>query len=186
MTSPQLASLALLLLVALHQDLLHHRIPNALTLGGALGGIALAAIQGGANGALLAGAGLAVGLAALLPFHLLKGMGAGDVKLMAAVGSFVGPYTAGLAAAFTLVAGALIAVGWLIAARFAPRDRLDSLLAPGAGSAAASAAARRPSSRATERFPYAIAIVLGTLAALAATGALPTVTLAAVLHGAGS
>jgi len=45
-----------------------------------------------------------------LPFYLKKGMGAGDVKLMAAVGSFLGATLTLLAVAYTLIFGGLFAV----------------------------------------------------------------------------
>jgi len=66
------------------------RIPNWLTLSGFAAGIALNAVLGGGNGALgaLAGAGLA--LAVLFPFVFLRGLGAGDWKLMGALGAFLG------------------------------------------------------------------------------------------------
>src|ERR1043166_2446284 len=67
------------------------RIPNWLTVPALLLGIAVNAIAGGVAGgeAGLLGAGL--GLALLLPFVLLRGLGAGDWKLMGALGAFLGP-----------------------------------------------------------------------------------------------
>ncbi|MBZ5501972.1 MAG: A24 family peptidase [Acidobacteriia bacterium] len=66
------------------------RIPNWLTVPGFLAGLALNAILGGGQGARLSleGAGLALGL--LLPLVLLRGLGAGDWKLMGAVGALLG------------------------------------------------------------------------------------------------
>ena len=67
------------------------RVPNWLTLHFALGGWAYAYWVGGASllGWSLAGA--AVGLACLMPLYAIGGMGAGDVKLMAGVGAWIGP-----------------------------------------------------------------------------------------------
>jgi prepilin peptidase CpaA len=67
------------------------RIPNWLTVPGLCLGIAANAAFGGWHGVArsLEGAGLAMAL--LLPFVLLRALGAGDWKLMAAVGSFLGP-----------------------------------------------------------------------------------------------
>lgn len=66
------------------------RIPNWLTVSGFFLGIILNSIFGGWRGALgsLEGAGLALGL--LLPLVLLRGFGAGDWKLMGAVGALMG------------------------------------------------------------------------------------------------
>lgn len=66
------------------------RIPNWLTVSGFFLGISLNSILGGWRGASssLAGAALALGL--LLPLVLLRGFGAGDWKLMGAVGALLG------------------------------------------------------------------------------------------------
>ena len=66
------------------------RIPNWLTVSGALVGLAFNTILAGWQGALLSleGAGLALGL--LLPLVLLRGFGAGDWKLMGAMGAVLG------------------------------------------------------------------------------------------------
>jgi len=66
------------------------RIPNWLTVSGALGGLSVNAILQGRHGAIMSleGAGLALGL--LLPLVLLRGLGAGDWKLMGAMGAVMG------------------------------------------------------------------------------------------------
>ena len=55
-------------------------------------------------------AGLAIGFALMLPGHALGATGAGDVKLMAAVGAMVGPVTVVTAFAFTSIAGGIMAL----------------------------------------------------------------------------
>ena len=87
------------------------KIPNWLTVPGLLLGIAVHSVIGGWRGAVtsLEGAGLA--LAILLPLVVLRGLGAGDWKLMGAVGALLGPL--GLLAFLfvsVLVTGALAAV----------------------------------------------------------------------------
>jgi prepilin peptidase CpaA len=92
-------ALAVIAMVAAVYDVRFRRIPNWLTLSGVLVGIGL-------NGWLLDMRGLnwydgfnwraslaGLGLAFLVyfPLYLLRGMGAGDVKLMAAIGATVGP-----------------------------------------------------------------------------------------------
>jgi prepilin peptidase CpaA len=66
------------------------RIPNWLTVSGALAGLAANAILRGWHGAIISleGASLALGL--LLPLVLLRGFGAGDWKLMGAMGAVMG------------------------------------------------------------------------------------------------
>jgi prepilin peptidase CpaA len=68
------------------------RIPNWLTVPALFLGLALHVGIAGWRGALfsLEGAGLA--LLALLPLVLLRGLGAGDWKLMGALGAFLGPW----------------------------------------------------------------------------------------------
>jgi prepilin peptidase CpaA len=58
--------------------------------------------------------GMGTGFVVLLPFYLLRAMGAGDVKLMAMVGAFLGPWPAFLAILSTGVAGGVIALGFLL------------------------------------------------------------------------
>lgn len=167
-----LTSLALIaaLAFAVREDLVHHRIPNALVAVVLAGGLLTQSAFDGLEGLLGALAGAGVGLACLLPIHIARGMGAGDVKLMVAVGSFLGPFNAFLAAGLTLVFGAGLAVGivmWrLLEARVA---------APRSGAAQVAGAGLHPSwlsAMGKERFPYAIAIFLGAVATLWASGML--------------
>lgn len=85
------AGAVLLAIVAGWTDYRSRRIPNWLTLSGLVVGIALNTITAGRAGlkASLLGAGL--GLLLLLPFVLLRSLGAGDWKLAGALGAFVGP-----------------------------------------------------------------------------------------------
>jgi prepilin peptidase CpaA len=72
-------------------DVRSRRIPNYLTLVTALSGLGY---QFGASGWLGLGLGflgLGVGLALMIPFYLMGGMGAGDVKALAALGAWLGP-----------------------------------------------------------------------------------------------
>ena len=80
----------LLALIAGITDLRSRRIPNWLTVPGFLVGVAVNCVASGIAGlkASLLGAGL--GLLLLLPFVLLRSLGAGDWKLAGALGAFVG------------------------------------------------------------------------------------------------
>ena len=73
------------------------RVPNWLTFHFVLGGWIYAYWSGGGALLLLVDGGAAVGLMTLLPLYAIGGMGAGDVKLMAGVGAWIGPaFTLGL------------------------------------------------------------------------------------------
>ena len=103
-----------LLLIAAVIDVRTGRIPNWLVFGGALYGLvynAISPLYARDIGILFALGGLAVGLVALLPAYLFRVMGAGDVKLMAMVGAFLGTWATVGAVLATLVAGGVLAIG---------------------------------------------------------------------------
>jgi prepilin peptidase CpaA len=90
MSVASIVVLVLLVVLAGCYDVRLRRIPNWLNASGLALGIALGAFQGlsGLKSALL---GCLCALAFYLPLYLLRGMGGGDVKLMAAVGALAGP-----------------------------------------------------------------------------------------------
>src|SRR5258706_4003267 len=72
-------------------DFRYRRVPNWLTLSGVLLGIGLNAFLFETPGLWASFRGLGLAFLIYFPLYLLRGMGAGDVKLMAAVGAIVGP-----------------------------------------------------------------------------------------------
>ncbi len=96
-------------------DIRSRRVPNALTLTSAVAGILFGALTGGWAGAGSSAAGAAVGLAVFLPFFALGGMGGGDVKLMGAIGAWVGPLTALWTGLYGAVAGGVMALALALA-----------------------------------------------------------------------
>lgn len=108
----QLLILGAVVIAAAVVDVRSRRIPNALILAGAAVGVAwqtvYPALVGGGIGFALEGMG--VGLAIMLPLYLLRAMGAGDVKLMAMVGTFLGPWNVASAALLSFIAGGVLAV----------------------------------------------------------------------------
>ncbi len=86
-----LAGAVLLSLVAGWTDLRSRRIPNWLTVPGLLIGVSANTVLSGWSGLNASLLGALVGLALLLPFVLLRSLGAGDWKLAGALGAFAGP-----------------------------------------------------------------------------------------------
>lgn len=120
MTLLPLIILCALLALAVWNDLRTRRIPNALVFGGAVLGLlfnsALPPGDGlfiqvfGGIGFLSALGGLALGLCLLLPMYAMRALGAGDVKLMAMIGAFVGPGAVAGITLLTLLAGGVLAL----------------------------------------------------------------------------
>ena len=174
------AALLALLLAATVIDVRTRRIPNVLVASGMLIGLSVHAIAPagdglfaatwGSLGVLQSLLGWGAGLALFLPLHLLRALGAGDVKLLAMVGAWLGaPLLLG-ATLLTLLAGGAMALSVMLLSRTsrevlgnvrfmlttaligAQTGRLAALEAPAARSA---------------RLPYALAILVGTAAQLA-------------------
>jgi prepilin peptidase CpaA len=84
-----------LVAIAAIYDMRYRRIPNWLTLAGIIGGIAMNTFLGWDNpnrwaGLIFALKGMGLGFIAYFALFALRAMGAGDVKLMAAVGAMAG------------------------------------------------------------------------------------------------
>jgi prepilin peptidase CpaA len=91
-------------------DVRFRRIPNWLTGGTLLLGLLGNVLVRGLDGAFIALAGAALGLGLLLPFYAIRGMGAGDVKLLAGVGAIIGPFALVSVAVYGGVVGGLISL----------------------------------------------------------------------------
>ena len=101
--------LVLVLLVACWTDLRSRRIPNWLTVGGMLAGLAVRASMGlgpVGNGAL----GIALAALLALPFFAMGALGGGDAKLLMAVGAFMGPADLARASLVIAVVGGVVAL----------------------------------------------------------------------------
>lgn len=155
-------ALLFLLVVATYKDVRHQRIPNWLTLYALVAGLLMNYLLLSNAGLYSALKGAGLGLVVMLPLYLVGGMGAGDVKLMAAVGSFTGPTIVLWAACCSLIVGACIAVfivlrnGELVNfyRRYIVMISARTLIPAEEGSIA------------KRRFPYALSIATGTLIAL--------------------
>jgi prepilin peptidase CpaA len=102
----------IVVMIATVTDLRSRRIPNWLVFPYWLAGTVVQCVRSGWHGLgqSLAGAGLA--LLVFGVFFIMGGMGAGDVKLCAAVGAWIGPARILLALVFTGLAGGLMVLIW--------------------------------------------------------------------------
>jgi prepilin peptidase CpaA len=100
-------------LAACVTDVRSRRIPNALTFSAAIAALIYQSASAGWLGAQSSVTGWLVGTALFLPFFLLGGMGAGDVKLLAALGAWLGPRETVHLGVYTLIAGG--ALGLVVA-----------------------------------------------------------------------
>ena len=138
-------------------------IPNPLVAAGMLSGLLMASLLPQGVGFLGALAGIGVGLACFLPMYALHAMGAGDVKLMAMTGAFLGPLATFEAVLWVLLAGGLLAL--LFAARHGVVRKMLGNVSTLFYSAAANVQTRNlPDFSATAsagKLPYAVAIASG-------------------------
>ena len=151
----------LALAVACVSDLRTRRVPNVLTVLLAAAGVAytLAAGRGLAHGI----GGVLTGFLIWVPFWLLGWLGAGDVKLVAAAGAWLGPWATVEASVVAALVGAALSLGWMARTgrvRAAANRVLLALAAPRllGGTVVSSGDRRRLA-------PYALALVVGLLVA---------------------
>jgi prepilin peptidase CpaA len=97
-------------LAAAVYDLRTRRLPNALTFGAAGVALAVHGAVGGWSELAHAVLGWGVGLAFFLPLYALGGMGAGDVKLLGAIGAWLGPMGAVWTGLYGAIAGGVMAL----------------------------------------------------------------------------
>ena len=159
-------------------DFRRFRVPNALTVPLCISGLAFHAIAG--EGLMYGLSGVAVGLGVLLVFYVTGVMGAGDIKLLAAVGAWIGPTNtlyvfcvAGvLAGIYSLVV--IIAQGRLRQIPAILRVTFVQLLTLGrhiARSESVTVAAQRPDRR-RYVMPFAVMIAVGVVAVAASASML--------------
>lgn len=160
------------LVAASWTDIRSNRIPNALVVAGAMLGAALSLAPDGI-GIKDMSQGLAIGFVLLLPFYALGAMGAGDVKLLAMAGTFLGVEGTLMAGVATLAAGGILAIGYGLKSGVLVRALRNVLTFAG------SAVVRLASGSAPHiddlpvtrvRLPYAAAVTAGVLVSLLAAG----------------
>jgi prepilin peptidase CpaA len=127
------------LTVATFTDLRSRRIPNWLVLPFMAAGLAVPAWFLGWHGFIQSIEGFGLGAAVFGILSWIAGMGMGDVKLVAAIGAWIGPQQLVIAMVLTAMAGGLIALGAAIIGMF------------------------RGDVSKSRKIPYAPAIAIGTL-----------------------
>jgi len=155
----------LLTVVATREDIRTRKVPNLITGPALLLGVGAHLVLGGPAGALSALAGALLAGAVLFPGWLVKWMGAGDVKLMAAVGAWLGFPLSLFAVLAALVAGGGIAVVVAVRRGILGRSlRGAAQLVPGLAARIGHPGA--PRAEPGFYFPFALAILAGSLFAL--------------------
>ena len=143
-------------------DIRTRRVPNAVTMSLAGAGVLLAAAGLGRVGVMAALAGGLLGLALMLPGHFLGATGAGDVKLLSALGTLLGPASTFWAFLVAMIAGGILAL--VVAAH---RGRLRATVSNSAEliRTAGGNAAEIEDPAANNGFAYAPAIAIGAIVA---------------------
>lgn len=164
--------LLVMLVVAVVYDMRLRRIPNFVIMAGAATGIFLQGMLAGPSGVLAAFLGLGAGLSVLLPGYLLGFTGAGDVKFMAVVGTFLGVKSVLVAAIFSIGVGGVIALSIatssLVAGSFVgPWSRYSLMFRTLLSTGRPIYIAPFEGEVMGRKFPFAVSIALGTCAYLA-------------------
>jgi len=148
--------LLLFLSIAVATDVVQHRISNLLIVMMLSCGLVLAAGLLQMAGFVAALQGALVGFLILIPFYAIGGMGAGDVKLLAAIGTFLGPWGVLVAGILALGLGGILGLGVILWRNVARGPLPESLSVPPA----------QPGAESSLTLPYAVAIAAGTVAAI--------------------
>jgi len=107
-----LSAIGLVLTVAFGAafDVGTRRIPNFITVGGLAVALLLRLSTGGAESLLGGFLGALLAFLVTFPMFMLRSMGGGDVKLLTAVGAFLGPYNTFIALLATAIVGGVLAI----------------------------------------------------------------------------
>ena len=114
---PLLVFLGIALVIAAYTDIDRRKIPNVLTFPAMLLGVGYHGLTYGVPGLIFSVAGLVTGFGLLILFYFMGGMGAGDVKLMAAVGAVLGAKGVFFSFLFTALYGGVYSLVIILAYR---------------------------------------------------------------------
>jgi prepilin peptidase CpaA len=149
-----------ILVVAAVGDFRTRRIPNRLVAILAVAGIVYSVARSPVvPGLFQAGGGLLAGLLCWLPFYALGWLGAGDVKLYAAAGAWLGPARAAEGALVAALFGAVLSLIWMMKSQ-GMKETAQTL---GMASVTPEMLARSGDSGKRSALPYGVAIAFGAL-----------------------
>jgi prepilin peptidase CpaA len=163
-----LISSVICVVVAAVIDIRTQKIPNWLTLPSILIGIILNFCADGNKGLISSALGLLTGFLLLYFVYLLGGMGAGDVKLLCAVGALLGPRMVFYTFIWMALAGGALAFVFILSKKaFSQTFRNIKILLLGWVTGTANSEANITiKNQSLIKLPYAVAIALGTLLAV--------------------
>lgn len=121
-------ALATVLIICAITDLWQRRIPNLLTYPTILAALTVYCFMEGWNGFSFSLGGLSFGVVVFLLPYLLGGMGAGDVKLMGAVGAVLGFQQTAFSFLFIVICGGILALAYMISRRSLKETLTKTLL----------------------------------------------------------
>jgi prepilin peptidase CpaA len=156
-----------LAVVISYHDVRYRRIPNAFVLAALISGIAMNTTFGGLNGALSSASGCVLAFMLMFLLHVFGAMGAGDVKLFAAIGSVTGAHLVLPTFLVVILTGGLLAVVSILrsgAVRTTMHRVVQILvgLLPGWQMPRFAVPADR-----TDTIPYGVAITVGSIISMA-------------------
>ena len=168
--NPLMIGLLWMLILAVMTDLSTRKIPNSIIVFGLITSLVCQLVTTEGTGGLNWLAGVAVAFACFIPLYVLRGMAAGDVKLMMAVGGFLGYPLIIKAVIFVFLAGGILAISFVIfKGRFKQliqnmRVMLTDIFIK--ATSGVNVADDYVMKNSAGRMPYALAIALGTGIAL--------------------
>jgi prepilin peptidase CpaA len=154
-----------LAVVAAIIDVQQHRIPNRLTYPGIICGFALRGLLFGLKGLATAATGCLLAGGIMFLFYVVRAMGAGDVKLMAALGAFVGPHDVVGVLLATAIFGGVLGIAYAVYRRRIGTTlrNVGSVLRFHAWAGLQAHPELNLDNPSALRMPYGLAIALGTL-----------------------
>lgn len=158
---PIIVAASIFFILACTTDTLQARIPNVLTFGLALCGLAMNTTMHGGAGLMTSLLGLALGIGLLLLPYMMGGFGAGDVKALGALGALLGPKP--LLHVFVYMAfcgGAMAILHYMFNTNLKEKSR-EWLVSVKASVLTGDPRQLKPQQTETMRFPYAAAIAFG-------------------------
>ena len=147
-------------------DYRFRKVPNLVTFPAIVCGMAVAFLKGGLIGLSASIMGLFLGIALLSFPYAMGGIGAGDVKLLGAIGAIKGPWFVFMTFLVAAIIGGIMAVGRMAFIIKGSDMRVLGQSVRAAYYTGALSAIEIPEYALKERLPYAVAISGGAIGAL--------------------